>query len=146
VRSRWAAAAAVAVAAALALAFAGRAPAPGGDADVAAIAAMVAGGARQVALRGVSARGSVIVGESGRRTAFVVEGLPAPPPSRGYQVWVRGAATRSPGMLRRTAGGLEILVVRGDLLAGSRHVGITIEPAAGSPARTGAVQVAGDVI
>ncbi|MEA2787400.1 MAG: hypothetical protein QOF71_3504 [Candidatus Eremiobacteraeota bacterium] len=115
------------------------------DADVVAIAEMMAAQPRAVALAGPSARGTAIVGSGGTRTAFVVSGLPAPPPGRGYQVWVRGANVRSPGMLHRTSDGLEILVVPGDMLAGAQRIGITIEPAGGSPARTGPAQVSGKV-
>jgi anti-sigma-K factor RskA len=113
------------------------------DGDVATIAAMIAMQPREVALAGTSARGTAIVGTGGDRTAFLVSGLPAPPAGRGYQVWVRGAKVRSPGMLHRTADGLEVLVVPGDVLAGAHRIGITIEPAGGSPARTGPAQVTG---
>jgi anti-sigma-K factor RskA len=114
------------------------------DADAVAIAQLSAAPARAVALRGATARGTAIVGSGGGRTAFVVSGLPAPAPGRGYQVWVRGAGVRSPGMLHRTADGLEVLVVPGDALAGAQKIGITIEPAGGSPARTGPAQVTGN--
>lgn len=113
--------------------------------DLSAIAAMVAERPRQVAMSGNGVRGAAIVGEAGRRTAFVLQGLPPPVPGRGYQVWVRGARITSPGMLHRTRSGLEILVVAGDVLAGAHHIGITIEPAGGSAARTGPAQAAGDV-
>ncbi|GAC1581148.1 MAG: anti-sigma factor [Candidatus Elarobacter sp.] len=134
---------ALAVAAALAF-FLGRPAVP--DGDVAAIAEMVTGRPREVALLGPSAQGRAIVGAAGRRTAFVVSGLPPAPRGRGYQVWIRGDAVRSPGMLHRTREGLEVLVVPGDMLAGARHVGVTVEPAGGSPKRTGPPQVTGDVI
>ncbi|HEY0393249.1 MAG TPA: anti-sigma factor [Candidatus Elarobacter sp.] len=116
-----------------------------GDDDVALIAQLIADRPYQVALAGPSARGAAIVGSGGTRTAFVVSGLPAPPAGRGYQVWVRGAGIRSPGMMHRTSTGLEVLVVRGDALAGAKHIGITVEPAGGSPKRTGPPQVTGDV-
>jgi hypothetical protein len=48
-------------------------------------------------------------------------------------------------MLHRTSDGLEVLVVPGDVLAGAQHIGITEEPAGGSPARTGPPRVTGDV-
>jgi len=115
------------------------------DGDVAAIAEMIAMQPREVALAGTSARGAAIVGTGGDRTAFLVSGLPAPPAGRGYQVWVRGANVRSPGMLHRTPDGLEVLVVPGDVLAGAHRIGVTIEPAGGSPARTGPAQVTGKV-
>jgi hypothetical protein len=115
------------------------------DGDIAVIAEMLAAQPREVALAGASAHGTAIVASGGDRTAFVVSGLPAPAPGRGYQVWVRGAKVRSPGMLHRTSDGLEVLVVPGDVLAGAHHIGVTIEPAGGSPARTGPAQVTGNV-
>jgi hypothetical protein len=136
--------AALAAAAVLGVAVGQRTAPARADGDVAAIAEMIAAQPRQIALAGTSARGAVIVGGGGR-SAFVVSGLPAPPAGRGYQVWLRGAKIRSPGMLHRTSGGLEVLVVPGDVLAGAQHIGITEEPAGGSPARTGPPRVTGDV-
>lgn len=115
------------------------------DADFAAIAAMVADRPTEIALSGAHGRGSIVLGHGRQRTAFVIDGLPPPPPGHGYQVWVRGAAVHSPGMLHRTRDGLEILVVPEDVTAGAHHVGITIEPSGGSATRTGDVQVEGDV-
>jgi anti-sigma factor RsiW len=137
--------AAVAAAAIVGIAVGQRTLGPRPDADIVAIAEMIAAQPREVALAGASARGIAIVGGGGTRTAFVVSGLPAPPPGRGYQVWVRGANVRSPGMLHRISDGLEVLVVPGDVLAGANRIGITIEPAGGSPARTGPAQVTGKV-
>jgi anti-sigma-K factor RskA len=137
--------AAVAAAAIIGVAVGQRAVGTGADRDVMAIAQLIAAQSRAVALVGTSARGTAIVGSGGDRTAFVVSGLPEPPAGRGYQVWVRGATVRSPGMLHRTSGGLEVLVVPGDVLAGAQRIGITIEPAGGSPARTGPAQVTGKV-
>jgi anti-sigma-K factor RskA len=137
--------AAVAAAAVVGIVVGEGATGTGADRDVVAITQLIAAQSRAVALSGTSARGTAIVAREGRGTAFVVSGLPPPPPGRGYQVWVRGADVRSPGMLRRTSDGLEVLVVRGDVLAGAHRIGITIEPAGGSPARTGPAQVTGNV-
>jgi hypothetical protein len=137
--------AAVAAAAVVGIAVGQRTLGPKPDADVVAIAQMIAAQPREVALAGASARGIAIVGGGGTRTAFLVSGLPPPPAGRGYQVWVRGANVRSPGMLHRTSDGLEVLVVPGDMLVGAKLIGITIEPAGGSPARTGPAQVTGSV-
>ncbi len=137
--------AAVAAAAVVGIAVGHSGAGSGSDADVVAIAEMIAAQPREVALAGTSARGTAIVGSGGARTAFVVSGLPPPPAGRGYQVWVRGAKVRSPGMLHRTSDGLEVLVVPGDVLAGAHRIGITEEPAGGSPARTGPAQVTGKV-
>ena len=137
--------AAVAAAAIVGIAVGQRTMGARPDADVVAVAEIMAAQPRAVALAGPSARGTAIVGSGGTRTAFVVSGLPPPPAGRGYQVWVRGAGVRSPGMLHRTSDGLEILVVPGDVLTGAQRIGITIEPAGGSPARTGPAQVTGKV-
>jgi anti-sigma factor RsiW len=137
--------AAVAAAAAVGIVVGERVAVMGADRDGVAIAALIAAQSRAVVLAGTSARGTAIVASGGRGTAFVVSGLPPPPPGRGYQVWVRGAAVRSPGMLHRTNDGLEVLIVSGDALAGAHRIGITIEPAGGSPARTGPAQVTGKV-
>lgn len=111
-----------------------------------AIVAMVADHPREIRLDGPAASGQVIVGARHQRTAFVVRGLPEPPSGSGYQVWVKGAGISSPGMLHRMRSGLEVLIVEGDVIEGARHIGITLEPAGGSPKRTGATQVQGDVI
>ena len=140
--------AAVAAAAVLGIAVGYRAVGTAADPDVVAITELTAAQSRTVALAGTPgtpARGTAIVGSGGRRTGFVVSGLPPAPPGRGYQVWVRGATVRSPGMLRRTSDGLEVLVVPGDALAGAQRIGVTVEPAGGSPARTGPAEVTGKV-
>lgn len=111
-----------------------------GDEDARAITEMLGAHARVVALAGPAAHGSALVDAGGRRTAFVLSGLPAAARGRGYQVWVRGAAVRSPGMLHRLRDGLEVLVVSGDAIAGAHRIGITEEPAGGSPMRTGPLQ------
>ena len=138
--SPWRIALALAAAAALAIGIVTSLGALRGADDTRAIAEIVAGHARLIALTGPAAHGSAVVAADGRRTAFVLSGLPEPPHGRGYQVWVRGAATRSPGMLHRLRDGLEVLVVPGNALAGARRIGITQEPAAGSPVRTGPLQ------
>jgi anti-sigma-K factor RskA len=134
---------ALAAAAAVGIAI-GRLAFAGTPSDLEAIAVMTADPARGVALRGPVANGSALVGRDHEHTAFVVRGLPAPPPGRGYQVWVRGRVVRSPGMLHRMRDGLEILVVPGDVIADARTIGVTMEPSNGSPVRTGAPQLSGD--
>ena len=142
-RTRMAWISAVAAAAAVGIAI-GRPFGNGPDTELAVIAELVADHPREVALSGKLARGTASVGAGGRRTAFVVAGLPVPPAGRGYQVWIRGARVVSPGMLHRTNSGLEVLVLPGDALTGAQHIGVTVEPAGGSPARTGPVVIAGE--
>jgi hypothetical protein len=136
----WLVGGAAAAALALAIGLGALLTANRGDDDARAIAEMLGAHARVVALAGPAAHGSALVDAGGRRTAFVVSGLPAAPRGRGYQVWVRGATVRSPGMLHRLRDGLEVLVVNGDAIAGAKRIGITDEPAAGSPMRTGPLE------
>jgi hypothetical protein len=141
----WRIAAGLAAAAALAFALVTGFAALRGDDDARAIAEIVGDHSRLIALSGPDAHGSAVVAANGLRTAFVLSGLPEPPSGRGYQVWVRGTATRSPGMLHRLRDGLEVLVVPGNAIAGARRIGITQEPAAGSRARTGPVEAGAKV-
>lgn len=115
------------------------------DRDLADIAAMVADHPREIALVGPMATGNVVVGQRAKRTAFVVRGLPPAPAGSGYQVWVRGSSVSSPGMLHRTKDGLEVLVVPGDVVRDANRIGVTIEPAGGSPKRSGPTQVSAEV-
>lgn len=115
------------------------------DRDEAAIVAMIADRPHEVALRGTIARGQVIVGAERLRTAFIVRGLPRAANGHVYQVWVKSERSVSPGLLHRTRDGLEVLVVDGDLVEGAHHIGVTLEPAGGSPQRTGPTQVQGDI-
>ncbi len=136
----WRIGAGIAAAIALAIGLAAAFAANRGDEDARAIAEMLGSHARMVALAGPAAHGSALVDAGGRRTAFVVSGLPDPPRGRGYQVWVRGKTVRSPGMLHRLRDGLEVLVVSGDAIEGAKRIGITEEQAGGSPMRTGPLE------
>jgi anti-sigma-K factor RskA len=129
------------LAAAVALAiggFGGAAMQPAANSDMMTVAAMGVTSAEQVRLRGGDGiEGRAIVGEAGRRTAFVVAGLPQPGPQADYQVWVGNGTMASPGVLHRSAHGYELLVVPGDLLRDAKTITITLEPAGGSPHMTG---------
>lgn len=114
-------------------------------ADDAAIVRMVADEPTQVALRGNGASGRVIVGHNRARTAFVIYGLPAPPPGHAYQVWLRGKATSSPGLLHTASDGIQLLVVAGNLLEGVKRIGVSLEPAGGSQQRTTPPVLTGEV-
>ena len=136
----WRLGAGIAAAVALAIGLGAALAANRGDEDARAIAEMLGSHARMVALAGPGARGSALVDAGGRRTAFVLSGLPQAPRGRGYQVWVRGTTVRSPGMLHRLRDGLEVLVVDGDAIGDAKRIGITEERAGGSPMRTGPVE------
>lgn len=136
----WRSVAALAAALALGVGIGSALSALRGEDDARAIAELVGDHPRLIALAGPAAHGTAVVGADGARTAFVLAGLPQPPRGRGYQVWVRGATVRSPGMLHRLRDGLEVLVVSGDAIHGAHRIGITEERADGSPVRTGPLQ------
>lgn len=95
------------------------------------IAHMLATDPVEVALVGdAGISGRVIVGEGHAKSGFIVRGLPLPTAGFVYRVWVRGAATRiSPGVLERTADGLDVLVTSGDVLARGTSVSVMLESA-----------------
>jgi anti-sigma-K factor RskA len=86
-----------------------------------------------------AATGFILVGVDGRNGAVVVDGLPPLSEDRQYQVWLIRDGQRISGAVFSTDeesyGGTRIKVA-GSLLEYS-SVGITIEPAGGSPQPTG---------
>jgi anti-sigma factor RsiW len=103
------------------------------DATALAVSGMIAGASEDVHVDRGDRHLRVLVGARGERTAFVLAGLPAPPAGRAYQVWVDG---RSPGMLRPGRNGTEMLLVPGDRVRTAHRIGVSEEPAEGSPHRT----------
>ena len=95
------------------------------------IARMLATDAVDVTLVGdAGISGRAIVGEGRAESGFIVSGLPPPAAGFVYRVWVRGAAKRvSPGVLERTAEGLEVLVTSGDVLARGTSIHVMLESA-----------------
>lgn len=71
------------------------------------------------------------------RSAISVTGLPPAPSGRTYQLWYlpAGAAPRPAGFLRSGADGRGSALLEGGL-GGATGVGVTVEPAGGSPAPT----------
>lgn len=128
------------IAAALLLAVGGFGGATAGrvvNGDMMMVAEMGATSVEEIRLQGDGVEGRAIVGRARRRTAFVVAGLPQPDANTDYQVWVSGGGTSSPGVLRRSMEGYEVLVVPGDILRGARTITITLEPAGGSKTMSG---------
>jgi anti-sigma-K factor RskA len=103
------------------------------DAAAMAVAGMIAGATEDVHTERGGMHLRVLVGMHRERTAFVVAGLPEPHAGRVYQVWVNG---RSAGLLQRMPAGEELLVVSGDRLHDAHRIGVSDEPAGGSPIRT----------
>ena len=101
------------------------------------------GGMRAIPLNGTDeasgATGFVLVAADGRNGALVVDGLPPLNADRQYQLWLIRDGQRTSGAVFSTDeesyGGMRIKVA-GSLLEYSA-VGITIEPAGGSPQPTG---------
>lgn len=101
------------------------------------------GGMRAIPLQATDqapgATGFILVGVAGRNGAVVVDGLPPLGEGQQYQVWLIRNGERTSGAVFSTDeesyGGTRIQVA--DSLLEYTNVGITIEPAGGSPQPTG---------
>ena len=103
------------------------------DAPEVAVSGMVAGAVEDFRADRGGAHLRVLVGPHREQTAIVLAGLPTPSAGRGYQVWING---QSPGMLRRARNGVETLILSGDRVSQAYRIGVSDEPAGGSPKRT----------
>ncbi len=81
------------------------------------------------------ARGTVIVSRARDRAAFVAAGLPKLPAGKVYQLWFSdGDAMRPAGVFSGT--GAERVVLLDGRIDGASGMGLTVEPAGGSPRPT----------
>lgn len=81
------------------------------------------------------ATGSVVVSRERDRAAFLASGMGAPPSGKVYQLWFAdGDKMRSAGLME-SAGDSDAVLMEGDVGAASA-MGITVEPAGGSPQPT----------
>ncbi len=93
----------------------------------------------KIATTELSDGGSVTVASSGKadKAAVMVQDLPALPSGKTYELWFISAAGAVPaglmGVGDPAVAGLQVL---NGPLGGATHVGITVEPAGGSPAPT----------
>ncbi len=90
------------------------------------------------AREGVRATGTIWLDPSSQSGMVMLHDLPPAPPGRGWQLWfVRGSQRVSGGMLRadETGSGYTLVQVPADLKSFD-SIGITEEPASGSPAPT----------
>lgn len=93
----------------------------------------------KIATTALSDGGSVTVASSGKanKAAVMVQDMPALPAGKTYELWFISAAGAVPAGLMPaddpTVAGMQVL--KGPL-GGATHVGITVEPAGGSPAPT----------
>ena len=107
------------------------------------------GGMRAISLNATDqapgATGFVVVGADGRNGAVVVDGLPPLDESLEYQLWLIRDGQRTSGAVfstdEKNYGGTRIRA--SDSLLEYSAVGITIEPAGGSPQPTGAQVLGG---
>ncbi|MFD3759136.1 anti-sigma factor domain-containing protein [Streptomyces sp. NPDC058622] len=80
--------------------------------------------------------GTVVVSEDRNRAVFVASGMPAPPTGQVYQLWFADPAgsMRPAGLMDPARPGAPELMT--GPVSGSTAVGVTLEPAGGSPAPT----------
>ncbi|WP_405890927.1 anti-sigma factor [Streptomyces sp. NBC_00133] len=81
------------------------------------------------------ARGTVVVSHSRNKAAFLTSGLPKPPQGKVYQLWFNDAGVMRPAGLMDPAVTNNAVLMDGPLNAAS-GMGITVEPAGGSPKPT----------
>lgn len=92
--------------------------------------------ATTVAMQGPSdASARVVLSPSRSEAIFVASGLPAVPEDRIYELWLISADTATPAGLVRPDDGRAHHVMTGDLTQVSA-IGVTVEPAGGSPQPT----------
>jgi anti-sigma-K factor RskA len=107
------------------------------SANQAIAAALTAPGAR-IVTSGTTVGGTVTAVVSTRNHEAVVTtaGMPVPPASRVYQLWlISVSGARSAGLMPPGSAGSTPPVLTTDIQPGD-HLGITIEPAGGSPRPT----------
>ncbi|MFI2210560.1 anti-sigma factor domain-containing protein [Streptomyces sp. NPDC020141] len=91
---------------------------------------------RTVALPG-GAGGTVVVSRERDRAVFATEGMARPPAGKVYQLWYEeGGAMRPAGLM--DPGRTSEAVLMAGRLGGAKGMGITLEPAGGSPLPTSA--------
>lgn len=81
------------------------------------------------------ARGTVVVSRDRNKADFLTSGLPRPPEGKVYQLWFSDAGTMRPAGLMDPAATNNAVLMDGPVNAAS-GMGITIEPAGGSPEPT----------
>lgn len=109
------------------------------------------GAMHAISLQGTAAApdavGTVIVSADGEHGALVVDGLEPLDAARQYQIWlIRGGQRTSGGVFSVDEYGYGVLWVSSPApLSTYDAVGVTIEPAGGSPGPTGAKVLGGDL-
>ncbi|WP_328307189.1 anti-sigma factor [Streptomyces sp. NBC_00442] len=83
------------------------------------------------------ATATLVVARSKNQAAFVATGLPHPPAGKIYQLWFNDSGTMRPAGLMDPARTTDAVLLAGSVNRAS-GMGITLEPAGGSPAPTSA--------
>jgi anti-sigma factor RsiW len=81
------------------------------------------------------ASGTVVVSRERDRAAFLASGMDAPPSGKVYQLWFADGEKMRPAGLMDSAGGSEAVLMEGGV-GGASAMGVTVEPAGGSPQPT----------
>jgi anti-sigma-K factor RskA len=103
-------------------------------------------GAITVSLKGTTvqpqAQGQLIADPNSQSAVLVITGLPPLEPGKTYQVWLIAGAPVSAGLLTVDEHGQGVLIVTSTESIGSfQSLGISVEPAGGSPQPTGDIVV-----
>ena len=99
--------------------------------EIAAVLAAPDARTRAAGLAG-GATGTVVVSRDRDRAVFVVSGMARPPGGKVYQLWFDDAGTMRPAGLMNPARTDQAVLLRG-AVDSSSGMGITVEPAGGSP-------------
>lgn len=92
------------------------------------------------------AQGQLIADPGSQSAVLVVTGLPPLEAGQTYQVWLIGGAPVSAGLLTVDANGQDVLIITTEEPVGSfQSLGISVEPAGGSPQPTGDIVVLSDL-
>ncbi|MFD4829897.1 anti-sigma factor domain-containing protein [Streptomyces uncialis] len=81
------------------------------------------------------ARGTVVASRTRDKAVFIGAGMPRPPAGKVYQLWYDDGGTMRSAGLMEPARGDQAVLLNGPL-GGASGVGITVEPAGGSPGPT----------
>ncbi|MEV0041433.1 anti-sigma factor [Streptomyces sp. NPDC050804] len=81
------------------------------------------------------ATGTVVVSRGRDRAAFIASGMPKPPSGKVYQLWYDDGGTMRPAGLMDPTAGSDTVLMAGRVGPAS-GMGITVEPAGGSPRPT----------
>ena len=88
----------------------------------------------------------MIANPSSQSAVLDVTGLPPLEPGKTYQVWLIANAPVSAGLLTVDANGQGVLIITSTESIGSfKSLGISVEPAGGSPQPTGDIVVLSDL-